>query len=291
MQNCNVSPFAMMKDSPMVPKTYKDHPYLYNAPASPGHQRAEMMNDLLAAADHVTVEQAIDIAFNPQVWHAEHWQKRLETAWKAADGSSRKNGAEEVYTLIRDWNRRSDADSPGALAFFAFKKALGREQAHEVEPPASLSDQALVEALGQAATWLKDTFSAVRTPYGAYFRVGREGGNRSWPVGGGSLREVGMATPRAISFDPAPDRKTTIGRGGQTSTQIVVLTNPPQSWAVIPLGESDHRDSGHWDDQAERLFSQSQAAPTYFLKKDELMKHVTTKKVLSVEAKTAAAAN
>ena len=40
------------------------------------------MNDLLEAADKVTVPQAIGIAFSTQVWHAEHWQARLKEAWK-----------------------------------------------------------------------------------------------------------------------------------------------------------------------------------------------------------------
>ncbi len=119
-------------------------------------------------------------------------------------------------------------------------------------------------------------------PYGSYFRVGRQGGDKTWPVGGGSLNggvnNVGMATPRAISFTAVG--KEMVGVGGQTSTQIVVLTNPPKSYAIIPLGESDHKESGHWDDQAEKLFSKSKAASSYFMDKAELMKHVTAKKVL-----------
>jgi hypothetical protein len=90
-----------------------------------------------------------------------------------------------------------------------------------------------------------------------------------------------MATPRAISFSPSPDGKQQVGHTGQSSTQIVVMTDPPESYAVIPLGESDHKDSGHWDDQAEKLFSQGKAVRTYFLRPDELMKHVTSKKVLN----------
>ena len=70
-----------------------------------------------------------------------------------------------------------------------------------------------------------------------------------------------------------------IGHGGQTSTQVIVMTDPPRSYAVIPLGESDHKDSGHWDDQAEKLFSKSQAAPTYFLDEAGLLPHVTRTKV------------
>jgi hypothetical protein len=81
-----------------------------------------------------------------------------------------------------------------------------------------------------------------------------------------------------------------VGQGGQTSTQVIVLTNPPQSYAVIPLGESDHRDSGHWDDQAEKLFSKSKAAPTYFMNKAELMKHVSRTETLKYPAAEAQAA-
>ena len=310
MHNCNVTPFGMMKDSPLTPEKYAATPYLYNASrTAPRHQRAEMMTDLLDGANKVTLEQAIDIAFSPQVYHAEAWQARLKQAWEpmvkvamaqpgAAAGSDSANSkallspdAMAVYDLIQKWNRRSDADSEGALAYYAFKKSLPPEVARQVDPPAELTDAQLQAAVGKASEWLKANFGAVRAPYGRYFRVGRRGGEKTWPVGGGSLNggqnNVAMATPRAISF--APVGKEMVGAGGQTSTQIVVLTNPPKSYAIIPLGESDHKESGHFDDQAEKLFSKSKAAPSYFLDKDELMKHVTAKKVLRRAASSQAA--
>ena len=88
-----------------------------------------------------------------------------------------------------------------------------------------------------------------------------------------------MATPRAISFSKVGQEM--VGHTGQTSTQIVILTKPPQSFMVIPLGESDHPESGHFDDQAEKLFSKSRAKSTYFANRKELEKHVTAKKELS----------
>jgi len=296
MHNCNVTPFGMMKDSPLVPEKYA--PYIYNASrTAPRHQRAEMMTDLLDAANKVTLEDAINIAFSPQVYHAELWQARLKAAWTKAGGSlsassvssdaaSGRPGvtadAVEVFDLIQNWNRKSDADSEGALAYYAFKRALGPELGRQVEVPADITDDQLTAAVGKASEWLKSTFGSLHVPYGRYFRVGRQSGDRTFPVGGGSLNgganNVAMATPRAISFGPVG--KEMVGAGGQTSTQIVVMTNPPKSYAIIPLGESDHKESGHWDDQAEKLFSKSKAAPTFFLDKNELMKHVTAKKVL-----------
>ncbi len=268
MQNCNVSPFAMMKDSPLVPEKWSAHPYLYNDGRRAPHQRAAMMVDLLDAAHDVTPEQMIGIAFNPQVWHADLWQQRI---LKAAPQSS-------FARLLANWDRRTDAGSRAALAYYYFKLALGKEAARALDPPAGLTDDAIRTALAKAEQRLNADF-APDAVFGTLFRVGRQGAGRTWPVGGGTLSEAAMATPRAISFDPTG--KEMVGHSGQTSTQIVVLTRPPQSWMVIPLGESDHPDSGHFDDQAEKLFSKSRAKPTYFANRKELEKHVTKREGLS----------
>ncbi len=110
------------------------------------------------------------------------------------------------------------------------------------------------------------------------FRVARKDGKQSYPVGGGSVKEAGMATPRAISFGSVGDQK--IGHGGQTSTQIVVLSKPPRSYMVLPLGESDHPESGHWDDQAAKLFRPGKAKDTFFMDREGLQPHVTSTKKL-----------
>jgi hypothetical protein len=81
------------------------------------------------------------------------------------------------------------------------------------------------------------------------FRVGREGGERTYPVGGGSVGEAGMATPHAISFKKVG--KELSERAGQTSIQIVILSDPPESYTIAPLGVRDHKASGHWADPAE----------------------------------------
>ena len=267
MQNCNVSPFAMMKESPLVPETWAEHPYLYNDGRRPPHQRAAMMVDLLDAARNVTAEQAIAIAFSPEVWHAGLWQERIR---RAAPQSA-------FARMLVAWDRRSDANSRAALGFYLFKTALGNT-GRAVDPPDSLSDEAVHEALIKAEQRLNGEFGPTAV-FGTFFRVGRQGGSRTWPVSGGTLQEAGMATPRAISFSQMGNQM--VGHSGQTSTQIVILTRPPQSYMVIPLGESDHPESGHWDDQAQKLFSRSQAEPTYFANRKELEKHTTRREELA----------
>jgi len=221
----------------------------------------------LAAAKDVDVARALDIAFSTAVYKADAWQEKI-----------RASGAEgEFARTILSWNRRSDADSRGALAFYLFKTALG-ERSNAVEPPADLSSGEIRGALQKAEAQLKTDFPSDAS-YGTLFRVGRAGVERNWPVGGGTVSASGMATPRAISFDKKD--KIMLGRSGQTSTQVVILTKPPQSWMVLPLGESDHPDSPHFDDQAEKLFSKARAKSTYFLQPKELKKHVTAVKELA----------
>lgn len=285
MQNNNCSPFAMMKDSPLRAEKYI--PYIYNDGNNPGHQRAAMTLEELHAAKNVSTEQAINFAFSTQVFKAEDWQARLKQAWEASQETKSADAA-KVYQLIQSWNRYSTPDSTGALAFFAFKSSLPTQQLKMAfEVPQELTNPQLIEATNKAAEWLKTNFNSLEVPYGRYFRVGRQGG-KTYPVGGGIQRETGMTTPRAINFSKVGNEM--VGQGGQTSTQIVILTKTPQSFTIIPLGESDHPNSGHWDDQAEKLFSQGKAKSTYFLNKAELLKHVSTRKALNRQAATAKAA-
>jgi penicillin amidase len=269
MQNCNISPFAMMKDSPLIPERWAVHPYLYNAGRTPPHQRAAMTLEQLAAADNLTLDRAVGLAFSTEVYKAGTWQARLS---KVAPGS-------EFARMLIEWNRRSDADSRPALGFYLFKMSLGdAETSAALEPPANLSDDRIRAALRKAQDRLETEFPVGAT-YGTYFRVGREGGKKNYPVGGGSLREAGMAVPRAIGFEK--QGSVMVGHSGQTSTQIVQLTRPPKSFMIIPLGESDHPDSPHFDDQARELFSKARAKPTFFGDRKELEKgHVSARKEL-----------
>ena len=80
-----------------------------------------------------------------------------------------------------------------------------------------------------------------------------------------------------MSYGPEDDgAHTRFGRGGQTSTQVVVLSDPPQSWIYIPLGQSDRADSPHFDDQAQKAFGPRQLKPSWWLPED-LAAHIESR--------------
>jgi acyl-homoserine lactone acylase PvdQ len=234
-----------------------------------------MTLEQLSKAENLSLDQMVQLAFSTEVYHAETWQARIVKIV----GQLKIGPEVEFAKLLTGWNRRSDADSRGALAYYLFKMSLGDEKlSAALEPPDNLSDDR-VRAAVQKAHLRLDTEFPVNATYGIYFRVGREGAPKNYPVGGGSLREAGMAVPRAVSFQKRGS--VMVGQGGQTSTQIVQLTRPPKSFMIIPLGESDHPDSPHFDDQARELFSKARAKPTFFGDPKELENgHVTARKEL-----------
>jgi acyl-homoserine-lactone acylase len=291
MQNCNVSPQFLMKDCPLTPSPQQ--PYLFNgfngfdrldeAYDNPLHQRAAACVNLLHDARRMTVEDAIEIALSPVVYGAGDWQNRLRKAWSGASAEVRgKSDLGQLYELIINWNGRCDAEATGAVAYRYWKEAFGddvkKADRAGLPPSAAITDAILLAKLAEAAAKLQADFGRLDVPYGDVYRVGRKGGTQTWPVSGGSAANI--ATPRAISFEPIAGTKTFLGHGGQTSTQVVLLTKPPKSWTLLPLGESDRPDSPHYDDQARELFSKSKLKPTYFADKDELLKHVESKTVV-----------
>src|SRR5262245_16764144 len=150
MQNDNVSPFAMMKDSPLRAEKYL--PYIYNAQNEMPHQRAAMTLEQLNAAKKVTIEQAIDLAYSTQVYNADLWQARLKTAWEKVPDNAKTEDGMKMYDLIQRWDRRSDADSWGALSYYAFKTGfLDTSVSRSVAIPDSLNDEDFYKAVERGA--------------------------------------------------------------------------------------------------------------------------------------------
>ena len=228
-------------------------------------QSEEGVRQLLAGQNTWPFGLAVDVAFSTTVYKAETWQARLAKA------------APELPFVrkLTGWSRRSDATSTEALAFYLFKMALGKPEASALEPPDSLSNNRIRAALRKAQDQV-ETELPYAADYGTMFRVARNGSLQSNPAGGGTVTEAGMITPRAITFHHAG--AVVIGNGGQSATQIVELSSGTHSVSILMPGESDHLDSGHFDDQARDLFSKGTAKPTYFQDRKELEKHVSSKK-------------
>jgi len=304
MQNCNIPPDVMMVGSVLTPE--RKPGYMFYQASGRTHQRAARAVELLAGAASVSPDEAMAMALDTYCYQYDRWTAALRAA-AAAYGAAQRGNADYEAGLreILAWNGRSDRDSRGALKFYYWKQevrrilgpayaglvekltdtmaALARPKAQS-EAPASAELEALSSGLAAAMKRMREYHGTLDVAYGSVFRVGRD--DVSWPVGGGTLGDEGMATLRAIGFGPARSDHTRWGGSGQTSTQVVVLTRPVQSWTQPPIGQSDRPDSPYYRDQAEKLFGPARMKPTWYAK-SELLKHTAGRKELRPSAPVA----
>jgi acyl-homoserine-lactone acylase len=295
MQNCNIPPDVMMKDSPFAPN--KTLSYLYGSSGGYTNQRGARAVQLLQADDSVTAPEARRYALDVHPYGVERWLEVLKQA-HAQFGEAYQD--DEDYTVgIKDllaWDGDLKHDSSAALKYYYWRKQLiadhGRAAVSDVArridyylaalgKPAPTIELGGGELEAAAYSWaeamiqLKEDHGSLTATYGDTFRVGRD--NQSWPLGGGG--GDGLTTLRNIGYGGERPDHTRWGSRGQTSTQIIVLTKPIQSWTCPPIGQSDRPDSGHYVDQAEKLFSPRKLKPTWWLPQD-LAPHIVSRKVL-----------
>lgn len=199
------------------------------------------------------------LALNTEVDRVEAWQRLL----------SRVAPNDPLARVLTGWNRRADANSRGALAFYLFKMELARD-AGMVEPPDSLSTARIRSALIRARDKLETQLDFNAT-WGSEFRITRSGSRASYPAGGGSLPEAGIATPRTLSFEGKRSH------AGQASPRIVELSATPSATSLLLLGVSDDPASPHFEDQA----GMSKMKPTFFRNRRELDRVAVSRKQLT----------
>lgn len=281
MQNCNVSPRVMFRDSPLTEEKYKS--YIYMEPQYKGiryglHQRAGMTFRQLDAVDKATLEDVFEIAMSPQVYGVNAWQARLRAAWEKADPESQadRNLAGFVDAILA-WNGRAEKDSIGILPYRYWKDQQGafdREVGNRLgaAPNLWLTNKAVIRMARDGCAAMMKEHGRIDVKYGDIYRCGRKGGKRTAPAEGGGLN--GIATPRALSFGHKLEGGRRLMTGGQCALQIVIMTQPPKSWTAAPLGQSDDPGSAHFDDQAIQLVSNRKLKSTYFKDEAALQKNL-----------------
>ena len=302
MQNCNIPPDSMMVDSPF--SLDKTLPYIF-ADLSHGakrdgstNQRGARAVELLKNDPAVTIEKAKAYVTDTHPYGVERWLDVLKEAHQQF-GDAEKSNADYAAGIkdILAWNGNLDPGSTGALKYYYWRKqiiddygAQARKVAGKIDyylaalgkpaPPMQLTEdekRGVVKSFAGGISKLKADLGSLDKTYGDVFRVGR--GEKSWPLGGGGDDNKGMTAFRNIGFGKERPDHTRWGQSGQTSTEVVVLTKPIQSWTYVPLGQSDRPESPHYSDQAEKLFSPAQQKPTWWTPQ-ELASHIESRTVL-----------
>jgi acyl-homoserine-lactone acylase len=311
MQNCNVPPDAMMESSPFsleqtIPYIYADltqqTTWGYASRDGWTNSRGARAVELLKADNRITVEEATAIANDIKPFGAPRW---VEVLLKADEkySSFHLNDQDYIHGIneMRSWDFELAADSRAALQYTYWRIQLVediggvrmrnmaqrvdflREPLGEARRPLSLSDEELQQvanSFAKAIAKLRSNFGTLEKTYGDVFRVGR--GDSSWPCEGGMAEFLGLTTLRSVQYGPERPDHTRWAHSGQTSTGIVVLTKPIQSWTYVPLGQSNRPDSPHFCDQAEKAFSPRKMKPSWWTP-EELAGHIESRTVIEAE--------
>ena len=280
MQNCNIPPDAMIPDSPFSLDAQPD--YLFSSadygPSRDGwiNQRGARAIELLSADSDVTVEEALAYAVDVQPFGYRRWIEILAAAEAPASAE---------LTELFDWDGQITKDSTAALKYYFWRTALNETESgpgirdvvddhyaivEQRQPrPVELDDAQLTvvrEAWESGLDRMRSELGDTAQPWGRVFKAGRDG--NGWPVGGGGGDHLGLTTLRTMGYAAPDENQERHGVSGQTSTQIVVLSDPIQSWLYLPTGQSDRPDSPHYSDQSETVFSNRELKPSWWLPAD-----------------------
>ncbi len=280
IQNCNIPPDAMIPDSPFSLDAQPD--YLFSSadygPSRDGwtNQRGARAIELLSQDSDVTVQEALAYAVDVQPYGYQRWLEVL--------GRTNAPESDELTELL-GWDGQITRDSTAALKYYYWRTALDESEAgsgireivddhyaivEQREPRDVALSDAQLGAVRQA--WLagldamRTQLGATAQPWGRVFKTGRD--SVGWPVGGGGGDHLGLTTLRTMGYGAPNDNHEHFGERGQTSTQIVVLSEPIQSWIYLPTGQSDRPDSPHYSDQAETVFANRELKPSWWLPED-----------------------
>lgn len=304
MQNCNIPPDSMMVNSPF--KVDPNRPYLFadlsHNPSRDGWSstRGARAVEILSNDDSVTVEEALAYAVDAKVYGADRWIQMLKMA-DAKFGADARKDADVAAALdeLLAWDNQLLPESKGALKYYYWRKQAKQDMAEAYnalrkrvnnfrgplgvpDPPLNPSDdelKALMAAFVNGMAGLKADLGSLDKTYGDVFRDGRD--DKSWPCGGGGDGDLDMTTLRNANYSNERDDHTRWGRSGQTSTQIVVLGKPIQSWTYVPHGQSDDPNSPHYTDQAEKLFTKGKLKDTWWTP-EELAGNIEKREVIQV---------
>jgi len=290
MQNCNIPPEAMIRGGAFKPEQYTSYVWgsaAYGRLHGWTNQRGARALELLSADTSVTVDEMLAYANDVRPFGIDRWLDALQSALPddqaasalyAWDGQLLKESVPALRYAYWRMALEANPAGPALRARIDDHYAIVEDRSPRVVELVQSDMQLIVSTWKQAMQQMQADLGTLDAPWGRVFRVGRD--DESWPVDGGGGDQFGLTTLRAMGYASPNLNHERWGQQGQTSTQVVVLSKPIQSFMYIPLGESDRKDSPHYNDQAKTVFSARTLKPTWWMPED-LQGHVESRTELA----------
>ncbi len=227
--------------------------------------RAQRSAHMLMEDESMTLQELIRYKHSTHVELAD----RLLDDLLAAAQQSTSDLVRQAAQVLSSWDRKTDAQSRGAVLFEAFFQELNRSQSDSglftlnwseesaLETPKGLADrEAALKALEIAATQVQADHGTLEVEWGKVNRL--RIADQDLPANGGP---DSLGIFRALSFQG-------IGQGlrratsGDSFVMAVEFSNPVRARALLSYGNSSQPESPFLGDQLE-LFSQKELRPVW----------------------------
>lgn len=288
MQNCNISPANMMVDSPLTPDKYP--PYIYNVSWDKNNPRGRRTVELLHEDESITAEDALEIVFDVYDRLAPIWQKELRASWDAAESKYREDAEiQKAVEAVLAWDGQYTKESTASVLFKFWRLRCGEQvdlsPIGRDEPLSSESRKKIIELFAQVIGELKERHGKWDVPWGQVHVVGR--GGMYFPVDGadyssgdkeGNFSET-LLDVRCTDLKERPGVQVA-NSGSMAMILMFFDSNGARSFTCTPWGQSGHRDSPHYVDQAAALYSQRRMKSTWWTM-EELKPNIESTKTWS----------
>lgn len=269
LQNANDPPWTTT-----IPPVLKPE----NFPAYFSHRgmnlRAQRSAKMLMADEKISLEEMIEYKHNT---YSELADRLLDDLAKAVEQHGDAAGR-EAMNVLKAWDRKTDAESRGAVLFVTWWSMMGRGNHFSVSwdpdkplsTPDGLNDPVkAASVLSQAAHVVRKRYGRLDVPYGDVFRLRMPG--LDLPGNGGS-GDLGIF--RVLEYQPDQDGRYHT-EWGDSYVAAVEFSQPLRAQALLSYGNASQPGSKHRGDQL-ILLSEKKLRPVW-LTREEIEKNLEKK--------------
>lgn len=185
-----------------------------------------------------------------------------------------------ILDEMADWNGEPDINSAMPTVFLAWALEFSGEiffPAHLLELTLDDLDETLgsemLDALAASSELIEEAFGTWHIPYGLFHAIVRGG---RFPVASGQYPAVSMFN---CNVDPFGESDLTCNIGS-AYTFFNAMSDPVQTWSIMPLGNTDRRDAPYYNIQTQ-LYAGRELKPLPFTD-DEIRVHFAGQEVLEM---------
>ncbi len=272
VQNCNDPPWFCTYPQELKESDYP--PYFSSSWISLRPQRAI---NLIRKYQKISFEQLVDIKMNTGMEAADRFLDELLNATSSVCDPL----VQEGVKVLKEWDRKTDNDSRGAVLFATWWKLIDPEMfirkwdpEDPVTTPSGLKDPGkAVMLLGKAVSMVKSLYGSPDIPWGEIYRFRR--GDIDYPANGGPGDQFGIF--RVMYFQSDTDKKFKQYHG-DTFYAIVEFGKELNSKVLLAYGNSSQSGDRHNGDQIEYL-SEKKMRPALLRKKD-IYENIENKEII-----------